>query len=193
MHCSGGKSAKVFTFKSFCVTQNMKQTKLHYDVFVNSKIISYEKITILCTCYLLPRAFCTFAGSYLFSHPGLYLRTAVCTVCIRLKHFEKFAQNRCVQNISSKDKHLPHIEAHCNALKTKAWIHRNRNLSASLNSVAYHNPRNLWPLRHLIRVRRKHDMNNILTILTIFDSFGNFDNFWQFLTVLTILQIVNFV
>ena len=52
-------------------------------------------------------------------------------------------------------------------------------------------PRDLWPLRHLMR---KHDLTNILTILTIFDIFftifNNFDNFGQFLIVWTILTIL---
>ena len=43
-------------------------------------------------------------------------------------------------------------------------------------------PRDQWPLRHLITVMRKHDLTNILTILTIFDNIDNFDHFWQFLT-----------
>ena len=58
----------------------------------------------------------------------------------------------------------------------------------------------MWPLRHLIKVIRKHDLTNILTIfwlcrqllnffltiLTIFNNFNNFDkldnfdNFWEF-------------
>ena len=67
------------------------------------------------------------------------------------------------------------------------------------------NPRDLWPLRHLIRVMRKHDLTNILTIffaiLTIFDNFQFFftiftnstiltilDNFRQFLIVWTIFE-----
>ena len=63
-------------------------------------------------------------------------------------------------------------------------------------------PRDLWPLRHLIRVMRKHDLTNMLkiltffdnfqqflTILTIFNFFGNFDIFWQFWPFLTILTI----
>ena len=73
-------------------------------------------------------------------------------------------------------------------------------------------PRDLWPLRHLIRVMRKHDLTNILTIfdnfyifwqfskkftnfdnfwifLTIFDNFDNFDNFWQLTTIFTIQTI----
>ena len=58
-------------------------------------------------------------------------------------------------------------------------------------------PRDHWPLRHLITVMRKHDLTNILTIfdnfdnfwqfLTILTIFDNFDNFWQFLTILTIM------
>ena len=66
-------------------------------------------------------------------------------------------------------------------------------------------PRDQWPLRHLITVMRKHDLTNILTIVdnffnfllffTIFDNFCNFltilttfDNFYNFLTILTIFD-----
>ena len=65
-------------------------------------------------------------------------------------------------------------------------------------------PIDLWPLRHLITVMRKHDLTNILTIfefflqfltiftlLTIFTIFDNFDNFWQFLTFLTTFDNVD--
>ena len=45
-------------------------------------------------------------------------------------------------------------------------------------------PRDLWPLRHLIRVMRKHDLTNILTIFwqfwQLFTCFDNFQQFWQF-------------
>ena len=52
-------------------------------------------------------------------------------------------------------------------------------------------PRDLWPLRHLIRVMRKHDLTTILTMFwffLIFDIFcwqfstifNNFQQFWQF-------------
>ena len=60
-------------------------------------------------------------------------------------------------------------------------------------------PRDLWPLRHLIRVMRKHNLTNILTICTILTIFyiffmiltitDNFDNCWQFLPFFTILTI----
>ena len=74
-------------------------------------------------------------------------------------------------------------------------------------------PGGLWPLRHLIRVMKKHDLTNIFTfvdnfdnftMLTIFDSlifFYNFwqcfDNSWQFcqflrnFTILTMFDIVD--
>ena len=60
-------------------------------------------------------------------------------------------------------------------------------------------PRGLWPLRHLIRVMRRHDLNNIFTILTfltiltnltIFDNFDNFLQFWQCLTILTMFFLI---
>ena len=51
-------------------------------------------------------------------------------------------------------------------------------------------PRDQWPLRHLITVMKKHDLTNILTMLNFFDNLWQFltisDNFWQFLTILTI-------
>ena len=62
------------------------------------------------------------------------------------------------------------------------------------------NPRDSWPLRHLIRVMRRHDNSwQFLTIPTIFDNFllqfwtistifNNVDNFqqsWHFLTIFT--------
>ena len=41
-------------------------------------------------------------------------------------------------------------------------------------------PRDLWPLKHLIRVMRKHDLTNILTIFCWqFWQFSKFDIFWQ--------------
>ena len=46
-------------------------------------------------------------------------------------------------------------------------------------------PRDQWPLRHLITVMRKHDLTNILKI---FDKFDKFDNFWQFCQFLTIFD-----
>ena len=52
-------------------------------------------------------------------------------------------------------------------------------------------PRDLWPLRYLIIVMRKHDLTNILTIFEnfeFFDNFYNFDNIWQLLTISTILD-----
>ena len=36
----------------------------------------------------------------------------------------------------------------------------------------------LWPLRYLIRVMRKHDLANILII--VFDNFNTFNKSWQF-------------
>ena len=59
----------------------------------------------------------------------------------------------------------------------------------TLSSVFWHancDPRDLWPLRHLIRVMRKHDLTNILTI---FENFEFFHIFQQFSTILTIFTI----
>ena len=66
-------------------------------------------------------------------------------------------------------------------------------------------PRDLWPLRHLIRMIRKHDLTNIMTILILFwqfwFSFENvnffwkfltiFNNFWQFLRILHIFDLTD--
>ena len=41
-------------------------------------------------------------------------------------------------------------------------------------------PRDQWPLRHLITVMRKHDLTNILTNLNFFEIFENFWQYWQF-------------
>ena len=51
-------------------------------------------------------------------------------------------------------------------------------------------PRDLWPLRHLIRMMEKHDLTivGILTTLTFFDIV---DSFWQF-NNLTIMKILTF-
>ena len=51
-------------------------------------------------------------------------------------------------------------------------------------------PRDLWPLTHLIRIMRKHDLTNILTI---FDNLNNFWKFWQILTFLTIFTFLQFI
>ena len=49
-------------------------------------------------------------------------------------------------------------------------------------------PRDLWPLRHLIRVMRKHDLTHILTICKQFGSFDKFYKFYHFFKVLTKLH-----
>ena len=58
-------------------------------------------------------------------------------------------------------------------------------LTESLTFWFWHaksDPRDLWPLRHLIRVMRKNDLRQFLTTLTVFDFFlDEFDYFWQFL------------
>ena len=61
-------------------------------------------------------------------------------------------------------------------------------------------PRDLWPLTHLIKVMKKHDLTNMLTIFdhfdniwqflqlfTTFDDYYNVDNLWQLTTIVTIL------
>ena len=61
----------------------------------------------------------------------------------------------------------------------------------TLQSVVQSDPRDLWPLRHLIRVIRKHDLTNISTFfLTILTILTIVDIFWQFSTNLTILTIL---
>ena len=100
-------------------------------------------------------------------------------------------------------------EQNCNKLMNKP--NPSRMFSVSHPPFERH-PRPLWPLRHLIRVMRKHDLTNILTnfwqflhlfwhfstiltiltILTIFDSLNNFWefwHFWQFLQFLTFFYI----
>ena len=48
------------------------------------------------------------------------------------------------------------------------------------------NPRDLWPLRHLLRVMRKHDLTNISTTLKFSDYFEICWQFWQLLTSFTL-------
>ena len=44
-------------------------------------------------------------------------------------------------------------------------------------------PRDLLPLRHLIRVMRRHDLRQFWTILTILTTFENFENVVTILTI----------
>ena len=70
------------------------------------------------------------------------------------------------------------------------WV--TNSLRVLLLLILQSDPRDLWPLRHLIRVMRRHDLTNILTIFfDNFDNFDNFDSFWQFSTMLPILTILD--